>query len=178
MNLDPFIEPTSFRIMGSPSDRTVPAERIPGAEMASLAGMGLGWLVMNSLLFMVILASAIIDGGMSGGDMAGIGGFSGVFAVCSVIVCFAAWLLIAWPVTRWRWNAMVLGEASWQVHGVFGAVGGLACGGIVTLMSGSPEVGAVFGGLALVAGAVCGTWAGWKARQKGIRMRMERGELS
>lgn len=50
-------------------------------------------------------------------------------------------------------------------------------GVVVALMSESLGAGAVFGGLALVPGAVCGAWAGWKARQLGIRMRMERGEL-
>ncbi|MCU0795085.1 MAG: hypothetical protein MUF31_04035 [Akkermansiaceae bacterium] len=132
---------------------------------------------MNSVLLAVLTVDAVDEGPITSADLQGAGVFMALFGLYSAVVCFVAWLVVAWPVTGVRWKGMVLGEASWQVHGVYGGVAGLMCGVVVGLLSESLQAGASFGGLACIAGAVCGTWAGWKARQTGIRMRMERGEL-
>jgi hypothetical protein len=177
MTIDPRIRETGLQTGGNPAPAKVIIGPFPGAEIASLAGMGLGWLAMNSVLLAVMLVGAVIVGRITSTDLQGAGGFIAIFGLCSAVVCFVAWLIVGWPVTHRRWTAMVMGDASWKMHGVYGGVSGLLSGMVVALMSESLSTGAVFGGLALVAGAVCGAWAGWKARQLGIRMRLERGEL-
>lgn len=177
MNPEPQPPEPSIKMDFAPRVPLSSMERIRGAEKASLVGMLLGWMVMNSVLGVVTLVGSAIPRGFRLNDLKELGGFMGIFGVCSAVVCFVVWMFVAWPITGVRWKGMVLGEASWQVHGVYGGVSGLMCGVVVGLLGNSLPLGATFGGLACIAGAVCGTWAGWKARQTGIRMRMERGEL-
>lgn len=175
------IEPQIHEARLRPGDHPAPGRLVigpfPGAEIASLVGMVLGWLTMNTVLLVVMLVGGVIGGHISSTDLQDAGGFMAIFGLCSAVVCFVAWLIVGWPVTHHRWKAMVMGDVSWKLHGVYGGVSGLLSGVVVAFMCESLVAGAVFGGLALVAGAVCGAWAGWKARQLGIRMRMERGEL-
>lgn len=131
----------------------------------SLRGMIWGWAVMNALLLGTLAIWSAIESPGSGSYPY----FLLIalwFGFCSALVCGAAWLLVAWPLTRCFWQAMRGGEAWWW-HGVRGALAGLGTG-LLPLVFRGAEVGVgvlFFASPAAVVGGVAGGWTAWQLRR-------------
>lgn len=150
---------------------------------SSLMGMSLGWLMINGVVAAIVLVdwlrtSLRAGAGIRPFHLDDLLWFPAVFGIYSMAVCVVAWLLIAWPATAARWESLRKVARPVLVHGLTGGVAG-ASTALLLLMAGAGFAAAgVFGLLALVAGAVCGCWTGWRIRLDVIREEyFQRGRL-
>lgn len=127
--------------------------------------MVLGWAAQCSALGGI----SLIRIGWTSVDWADWGGFMVVFVLMSGLVCGIAWLLVAMPVTFCLASSIHAGLLEPGVFGVMGASLGLLMGILPWVMDWGIAVAWGFGGLAAVAGGVCGIWTAAELVRKGGR---------